>query len=220
MLQKHTKLKDYFHIGFGIFACTTMIVQYVVIIHNALQKGLSVLDELMRISSYLTIWTNILVAFSFFSIAFLKHSKVKLFFEKANVQYAILAYILYVGIAFHILLSKIFHPTGANYYLNIILHYIIPSLYFIYWILFIENGEQDYKYSLYWLIYPMVYMLYFLGRGALTHLYPYPFADVNTLGYAIVFRNLFLLLLACYLLGLLLIFFDKRFTRKANPKKV
>lgn len=96
-----------------------------------------------------------------------------------------------------------------------LLHVIVPLLFVVYWFLFAAKDLQ-WKHSFYWLLYPAVYLAYALFRGATENFYPYPFIDVNRLGYGPVFRNATGMLLAFVLLGLLFVFTAKRLQQKDN----
>ena len=47
-----------------------------------------------------------------------------------------------------------------------------------------HGPDLRWKDAVAWLAYPGVYLVYILARGAVSGLYPYPFVDVNVLGYA------------------------------------
>jgi hypothetical protein len=70
-----------------------------------------------------------------------------------------------------------------------LLHSIIPVLYLIFWIFFVRKQSLQWKDIFPWLIYPLVYLVYVLIRGAYFGVYPYPFVDVVQLGYARVMLN-------------------------------
>ena len=67
-----------------------------------------------------------------------------------------------------------------------------------------------------WLVYPGVYLVYILTRGAVTGLYPYPFVDVNVLGYAGVLAHAAVFLLVFLAMGLLVVAVG-RWTRGRAP---
>jgi hypothetical protein len=60
-----------------------------------------------------------------------------------------------------------------------------------------------------WVIYPLVYFGYSLWRGHLLAVYPYPFIDVDKLGYPQVFVNAGGLLAGFVLVSLLVIGLDR-----------
>ncbi|HYH56223.1 MAG TPA: Pr6Pr family membrane protein, partial [Anseongella sp.] len=110
---------------------------------------------------------------------------------------------------------------------DILLHYVMPLLYLFHWVAFAPKGRQRFRNSLWWLVYPLAYLVYALARGAATDTYPYPFIDVIQLGNGIVARNSILLALAYWVLGLLLLAADGWLAaagpaqcRKEQPKKL
>jgi hypothetical protein len=64
-------------------------------------------------------------------------------------------------------------------------HYIVPVAAVIGWLLFGPRPRIDYSTLLPSCIYPAVYMVYTLIHGASSKWYPYPFADVVTLGHPV-----------------------------------
>jgi len=80
----------------------------------------------------------------------------------------------------------------------------------VYWLLFAPRAGLSWKDSITWLIYPGVYLVYILARGAVSGLYPYPFVDVKVLGYGGVFARSGLLLLVFLGMGLLVVAIGRR----------
>jgi len=78
---------------------------------------------------------------------------------------------------------------GFSVLANELLHVVVPVLYVLYWFLFAAKARLKWGELYYWLIYPLVYLVYILIRGAISGYYPYPFVDVNVLGYATVAIN-------------------------------
>ncbi|BBH32562.1 MULTISPECIES: Pr6Pr family membrane protein [Pseudomonas] len=60
-----------------------------------------------------------------------------------------------------------------------------------------------------WLIYPLVYFIYALVRGHFIGSYPYPFIEVDTLGYPRVFINAVMVLLGFMGVSLVLVALDR-----------
>jgi hypothetical protein len=60
-----------------------------------------------------------------------------------------------------------------------------------------------------WVIYPLLYFAYLLLRGHLLAVYPYPFIDVDTLGYPQVFVNAGGLLAGFIMIGWAVIGLDR-----------
>lgn len=66
---------------------------------------------------------------------------------------------------------------------NIILHYIMPAVVLLDWLVFPPKKRLNFTWALLWLSYPLFYLVYSLVRGAITGWYPYPFIDPVTSGW-------------------------------------
>jgi hypothetical protein len=207
------KLVSVLGFAVGVFALT---LQLYLILSNAYRDQVSYVSEVIRFFSYMTIWTNIFVTLCFGSIAIFRKTKWGSYFSQPFVQAAAFIYILVVGVAYHFLLAKIWSPTGLQYMADILLHYGVPALYILFWIFLAEKKFLNYKYSFIWLIYPFVYFIYSLIRGEITSAYPYPFVDVNALGYSKVFANSLGLLVVYTLFGFLTILFSRQASKTMN----
>src|SRR6478735_1097417 len=64
-----------------------------------------------------------------------------------------------------------------------LIHGLLPPLVILFWVLYVEPLELTWKDPLIWTIFPLVYTLYGLLRGALTGEYPYDLGDVHKHGY-------------------------------------
>jgi hypothetical protein len=146
---------------------------------------------------------------SFTIILFRPKSRQGEFFSQPRVSTAITAYITFVWIAYNILLRHLWNPTGLQLIVDELLHSFIPILTILYWLIFVSKSELQWKSILLWMIYPLIYLMYILTRGALSGFYPYPFIDVNDLGYSKVFLNDAGLIIAFLLLSLLFVAIGK-----------
>ena len=115
------------------------------------------------------------------------------------------------------ILQHLWDPQGLSKFLDRLLHYVMPALYLLFWLLFVRKGEARWIQALHWLIYPVAYGAYVMIRGAFTGLYPYPILDAGRFGYAIAFRNLGLICLLFLAVGLFIIAVDRRLGRPRNP---
>jgi hypothetical protein len=162
-------------------------------------------EALLRFFGYFTIDTNILVAVSFTLIVLNSNSRLSKFFTKASTVTAITAYIIIVGITYNVFLRSEWNPEGLQKLVDELLHSVIPIVYVIFWVAFVPAEKLKWKFAFLWLIYPIIYMIYAIILGAITKHYPYPFVDVNDLGYNKAMINAGLVLLTMFLLSLALI---------------
>lgn len=92
---------------------------------------------------------------------------------------------------------------------NLCVHYIVPLLSFLFWLLF-GNKNLSFSAVFEWLLVPAAYCIYILARAAhginiygKDTPYPYFFIDRRLLGTKIFLRNISLSLLAFFILGLI-----------------
>src|SRR5690606_25591278 len=97
-----------------------------------------------------------------------------------------------------------------------LLHTAIPVLVIAYWMAFEDKRDVQWKQVPAYLLYPVVYVVFVLLRGAFSGFYPYPFIHVSNLGWPGVLVNiaglvgLFLLLFTVFVGGARMIARRKR----------
>jgi len=131
---------------------------------------------------FFTLLGNIQVAFAFLA-PLLPESGFTRFFERPGVRTAIAVYILVIAVIFYFLLRKLFDPAGLGAFVNILLHYLMPTLYLLDWALFVPKESLTFRQIPYWLIFPLIYAVATLLHGAYSGYYPYPFLDAAKYGY-------------------------------------
>lgn len=175
-----------FRIVAALMTWLTLILQYGLFIY----ERSSFASGTFEFFGYFTILTNCLVALAFTAPLLSQDSRLYQFFAKPAVRAAIALYILVVAVVYHILLADIHNPTGLASATNIMLHTLIPLLYLIDWWLFASKRPMFYGHIPYWIIYPMVYGLLTVAKGALTGNYVYPFLNATELGWDGAFLNM------------------------------
>ena len=175
----------------------------------------AMLGSVITYASFFTFLTNLLVALVFTASVFPRAGWAK-FFCHPSVQAGTAAYIAIVGIVYRLLLRQLWNPQGAQWVADVLLHDVIPVGYVVYWLLFAPRAGLRCKDAVAWLAYPAVYLVYVLARGAVSGLYPYPFVDVNVLGYGGVLVHAAVFLLVFLGMGLLVLAVG-RWTRRRSP---
>ncbi|HEY0813381.1 MAG TPA: Pr6Pr family membrane protein [Pseudonocardia sp.] len=108
------------------------------------------------------------------------------------------------GVVYHLLLAGRYHLHGAEEFANQLFHTVTPLLTVAGWLLFGPRRLVGRRVVALSLLYPVAWLVFTLVRGAIIGWYPYPFLDVDELGYARVALTcaaitlLFLGLAACY----------------------
>lgn len=153
---------------------------------------------------YFTVLTNWLVCLAVSWPLLAPSSAPGRFFARPAAIGWVTASIVFVGIAYHLLLRQAGALHGLHAVANVLLHYVTPILCMIYSMVVLQGVRLSWTAPLWWSIYLMLYFIYALIRGALIGSYPYGFIDVGVLGYPTTLRNGVLLLLAFLLLAYVL----------------
>jgi hypothetical protein len=104
---------------------------------------------------------------------------------------------------------------------NDLVHIIAPIMAIIDWLLLDVRGNLRWRFPLQWLSYPLAYEAFVLIRGLLVkgpyvypnlH-YPYPFLNVDIIGYGGVALNTVIYGIAFWLIGIVFVTVDRAFVR-------
>lgn len=87
-----------------------------------------------------------------------------------------------VGIVFSVLLAKL--DSEVIPWVNVVVHYVMPVVVFVDWVADPPATRLDLRDLGFWLAFPMAYVGYTLARGSIAHWYPYPFLNVDEIGYS------------------------------------
>lgn len=167
------------------------------------------LSAAVRFFSFFTITTNTIVFLCTAILLFGGKSMANAFFRKCTTITAITVYILIVGIVFNLLLRSITDLKGHHRIVSEIFHAVVPILFFFYWLFFVSPEKISFKVILYWLVYPILYMIYTIFHGFLSSFYPYPFIDVTKLGLKTALVNGLFVLISFIILSLILVSISK-----------
>ncbi len=190
-----------------VLAWFALVAQFFLIIENRIA---SMPETIIRYFTFFTILTNLCVAVSFSFLLIKSQSVLGNFFSKRTTLTAITVYITIVGIVYNIILRFLWNPQGFQLVIDELLHTVIPVLCIIFWILFVDKSTLKWKDAFPWLIYPLVYIFVILIRGEMSGYYPYPFIDVNKIGYHKILINSGILALGFLLVSFLFVALGKK----------
>jgi len=165
--------------------------------------------RLVRLFSFFTILTNLLVAVAAAGLA-LPRGRLHDWAARPASRAAVTLHILVVALIFHALLRNMVQPGLLGWWGNMLVHQLAPAAWTTCWLAFPAHGGIDRAAPLRWLIYPLLFAGWTLLHGAPSGWYPYPFMDVAQLGYPAVLRNLALIGLVFLALGYALRWLDGR----------
>ncbi|WP_266169229.1 Pr6Pr family membrane protein [Dyella subtropica] len=169
---------------------------------------------------FYTVLTNMLVALALTAGSTGPRGPITRFFGRPGVNTAIAMSIAVVGVIYSLLLRHLWNPQGWQLFADIMVHDAMPPIFLLYWWLAVPKWSLRWQHIVLWQAYPVGYFAYVLARGALIGRYPYPFLDVNTLGYARVVGNACLVLLAFVAVALVLVALARWQVRRATREVV
>ena len=191
-------------LGWGALA-----IQLELVLFARWQSGASLVGGLVSYFSYFTILTNTLAAIVLTYAADSRPSSGRAFFLQPWVASGIAVSIIVVGAAYSLLLRQLWQPEGLQWLANEVLHDVMPVLYALYWLFYVPKGVLRWSHVGLWILYPLVYFAYILLRGHLLGVYPYPFVDVEKLGYAQTFFNASGILAGFVAVALIVVLLDR-----------
>ncbi len=198
-----------------ILICATiglsaLLITFTLPIFNEVTEPL--IDVYLKLLSYFTMQSNILVVI----FLFIHGMFYKTFKANKSIHTAFTVYITITGLLYITLLSNVFHPVGLAKYSNVINHYFMPIIMLIHWFYFKSSKKLTLKNTLSWLVYPFIYAVAIIVRGTLVKFYPYPFVNVDKLGFVNVSINTIGLVLFFFIISCLFLLIDKKFKEKTN----
>ena len=176
-------------VAMAILGWSGLAIQLELVLFARWASGASVVGGLVSYFSFFTILTNTLAATVLTYAADTRVSRGRTFFLQPWVGSGIAVSIIVVGAAYNLLLRQLWQPEGLQWLANEILHDVMPLLFALYWWFCVPKGSLRACHIGLWVVYPLMYFAYILLRGHLLGVYPYPFVDVEKIGYAQTFIN-------------------------------
>jgi hypothetical protein len=184
-------------------------IQMYLIFHSRWTLGASLLGGLMSFFSYFTVITNTLVATVLTCQLTSRESAARRWFLQPWVSSGIAVSIAVVSLAYNVLLRHLWDPEGWQWLADELMHDVMPLLFLVWWWMYVPKGTLRPRHMALWLLYPLLYFAYALLRGHVLAAYPYPFIDVDKLGYPQVLLNAGGLLVGFVTIALVVMGFDR-----------
>ena len=158
--------------------------------------------------SFFTISTNSLIVIMAAVLLF-GRGRLHGWFSSPSIQAAFSLYIAFVGLGFWLLLGgSRGMVTLMDWIPEICAHSLSPILGAVYFLRAVPKGSLTWADPVRWLIYPVLYLVYWLFHGPRVGYYPYFFVDVNAIGYGGVALWSLALIVFLLLLGALMVSID------------
>lgn len=209
----------------ALIAWAGLVLQVVTAVQRGTASGTTPSLELWRLLGYFTILTNTIVAVIFTVVGTQPADDARTvvggapsempWWSRPGFLSALTVHIVFVGVAYSVLLRSSWQPHGLEIAADEIVHDIIPLMVLVYWWRHVPKGTLAVAQLPRWLAYPLAYLLYVLARGAAEGWYPYYFLDVSRLGYAGTLRVAFAIMLVLSVMSLTVLMIDRRLSPRA-----
>lgn len=164
----------------------------------------------IRFFSYFTILSNIFVAIVSGRTVFSKQK------VSENIKSSVLLYILITGSIYFAVLRNVWTPQGWKYAGDILLHYSTPILYLLFWIFSSGKSLLKKDFFIKVTIFPFIYLFYTFLKGIISGHYPYPFMEVDKIGYFAAVWNSIIILIIMLILSLPVFFINNSIFKKTS----
>lgn len=205
------------HAVTAVLVLAAIIVQVVIAIRltgsphettTGLLRDSSTSGRIVRVLSFFTIQSNLLSGLVSAQLAVKPDRDGPVW---RAVRLAALFGITVTGIVYSAVLADIHEPHGdAETFVNDLVHYVVPVMMVVGWVAFGPRPRIDAATVRRSLVFPVLWLVYTLVRGAVWHWYPYPFLDVPAQGYTRVLLNAVIVTLVLSAIAGLYTFADVR----------
>ena len=159
----------------------------------------------LKVLCYFTVLSNLLcVVYFIFSLIYLKkyfHDENKTTWNPTLKGIATMSITVTLIVA-HFILGGGKFISGTTMGISMLVsHYIVPIMMILDWLLFDKKGYIKKASPIVWTSGPLVYFIYSIIAAQFGEIYPYPFMDVDTLGWLRVFYNVIVLSIFFIALG-------------------
>lgn len=159
----------------------SLLVRTYLTLTGRIGNGDSFVGAVFFLFTFFTVLTNLMMALCYVAAA--TRSPWLAWWDRSFARGLTAGSIVMVSVYYIFFLSGLESQTGIDQALNIYMHYVAPWLFVLWWVLTPEHGSLRFADIPRMLVYPLIYLVVVLLRGALVHEYPYPILNVDTLGY-------------------------------------
>ena len=163
-----------------------LVLQFCISIPASMEAGRSLLGSIVFLFSFFTILTNIGAVLVYTSLLSSTGYAWLPAFAGFRMRAGIAVSITLVFIVYATVLSQLWHPQGLFLLCDVLLHYVTPVLFVLWWLVAGADGRTRWGDISWWMLYPVAYLIYALARAPIAGEVPYPFLDVAKNGAASV----------------------------------
>ncbi|TGQ47979.1 MULTISPECIES: Pr6Pr family membrane protein [unclassified Mesorhizobium] len=163
-----------------------LVLQFCITIPASMAAGRSFFGSIVFYFSFFTILTNIGAVLVHASL--LSPSGYAWFpaFAGPRMRAGVGVAITMVFIIYATVLAQLWQPQGLFLLCDVLLHYVTPALFVLWWLVAGADGSTRWRDISWWMVYPIAYLVYALARAPISGDVPYSFLDVARNGVASV----------------------------------
>jgi hypothetical protein len=164
---------------------------------------------------YFTIQSNLLVLVWFTNAVICDHKKKTNFLQKPFYKGAITSYITLTSLVFFTILEPIYQIQGLHLISSVLLHYVVPIMVILDWVLYETRKTYYYRFLFQWMIYPISYAIGAIILAITIDKYLYPFFNIAQFGW-FVLVYIVILSFVYLIIGITYITFNKKLSNHKN----
>ncbi|RWD71907.1 Pr6Pr family membrane protein [Mesorhizobium sp.] len=169
-----------------VIGLIALVLQAAITIPASMAAGRSLLGAIVFLLSFFTILTNIAAVMVHASLLSPTGYAWLPAFAGQRMRAGVAVSITLVFIVYATVLAGLWQPQGLFLLCDILLHYVTPLIFVLWWLIAGADGSTRWRDISWWMIYPLAYLAYALIRAPFAGEVPYPFLDVAKNGAASV----------------------------------
>lgn len=198
---------------FGLaLGAAALLLQFGLTFSLRLDQGDSALGATIFYFSFFTIISNLMLVLVYASEQ--AGAGWLAFWRRPSTRGMMAGAITLVMVFYHFMLAQLWAPVGWAYIADVALHYVLPSIYLVWWAWTEPHGKLSWRDLPGMLLYPTFYLIWAMAYGSITGQFPYPILDVPHLGTLQVILNCGLVFAALLVLYTAAIGLDRLLARR------
>ena len=174
-------------------------------------------ERLFNVFAYFTIQSNLLLGGTALVLALQPGRRGGVLFNTLRLNGVLC--IAVTGIVAHAVLAGLVDLHGWAAVADFLLHTAAPIVGVLGWLLFGPRGLVDWRVVGWSIVFPLLWLVFTLVRGAFVGFYPYPFVNVDEHGYGRVLLNCLLVAVLFLALAAGATTLDRRLRRKTTVER-
>ncbi|MBN9217756.1 MAG: Pr6Pr family membrane protein [Mesorhizobium sp.] len=155
-----------------------LVLQLAITIPASMAAGRSFLGSVVFYFSFFTILTNIGAVLVHTALLSSTGYAWLPAFARSRMRAGVAVSITLVSTVYATVLAPLWQPQGLFLLCDVLLHYVTPVLFVLWWLISGTDGRTRWSDISWWMLYPIAYLAYVLARAPLAGEVPYPFLDV------------------------------------------